>query len=138
MDDTDVRDWLDISRGLFGELIPRDLAEKVFTLTPAEHAFLAHRESRRVDDALISMALAGGEAGVKAVFGTLESDTVMAMASRWLHYAKAWNTETDELRRQELTPGLRAIWPAIFLAMMLDRSAAVAAADQLDREAAAM
>lgn len=132
MNDDDVKDWVEISRALFGRLVPRAQAERVLNLTPAEHAFLAHREERRVDSALVAMALAGGESGVKAVFDGLSEDTIMAMTSRWLHYARAWNTDTAELRRQELTPGLRDIWPAIFLAMTVDREAAEAAVEQLD------
>lgn len=135
MDKTEIKDWLDISRLLFGRLIPRELAEKTLSVTPAEHAFLAHREESRVDTALIAMALADGETGVKAVFDELSDDTVMAMVSRWLHYAKAWNTDSESLRDQELSPGLRDIWRAVFLSMTTDRAAAEAAAERLDQVA---
>lgn len=137
MTDNDVKDWRDISSLLFRDLIPSDLAEKTVMKTPAEHAFLAHREEGRVDKALVTMALADGEAGVKKVFEALSEDTIIAMASRWMHYSKAWKTDSAELRRQELSPGLRDIWRAVFLSMTVDRAAAEAAAERLDQEVAA-
>ena len=137
MNDKDIKDWTDISGLLFKSLISRELAEKVLMMTPAEHAFLAHREEGRVDSALIAMALADGEAGVKTVFGTLGEDTIMAITTRWMHYTRAWKTDSSGLRRQELSPGLRDIWRAVFLSMTVNRKAAEAAAERLDLEAAA-
>jgi hypothetical protein len=137
MTDNDVKDWMDISRSLFGQLIPRAVAEKTVTMLPGEHALLTDREAVRVDRALIALALADGEVGVKAIFETLGEDTIMVMASRWMHYARAWNTDSAVLRRQELSPGLRDTWRAVFLSMTADRQAAEAAAARLDLEASA-
>ena len=50
------------------------------------------RESARVDHALIALATAVDEAQVRALFGQLSGDTVIALFSRWAHYTQAWQS----------------------------------------------
>lgn len=117
----DVSIWFEISGALFRDLMPRDVIEPVLlgTLTAAEHAFLAHREEKRVDEALLAMAAAPDEAAVKRVFSQLSDDTVIAMASRWVRYTREWkNKEMSGELLQSLPPGHLDDWRAVYLSQV--------------------
>jgi hypothetical protein len=127
-DEIDI--WFDISGALFRDLMPRNLVEHALGggMTRFEHAFLAHREECRVDEALITLAMAADERCVKAVFSRLTEDTIIALASRWLHYTRTWKDKerTGDLS-QYLIPGHWDDWRAVFLSMIQDKAAATSA-----------
>jgi hypothetical protein len=131
---TDATFWLELSGGLFRSLMPRELIKPALSggLTPAEHAFLAHREEKSVDEALIAMAGAKDEAGVKAVFLGLSDDTVIAMASRWVRYSTVWKEKANSGELDLLLPpGHLDDWRAVFLSLVQDFEARTSAARRL-------
>lgn len=126
--------WFEMSGALFRRLIPKEIVEPALRggLTAAEHTFLAHRETKRVDDALIAMALAAGEEEVKAIFAELSNDTIIALASRWARYMEEWRSKakSGELH-QWIPPKQQDMWRAIYLSLVADQPAQTAAAIRL-------
>lgn len=92
MENRDVADWLEISKALFLNLRPAGSGMELFghDLAPAEFAALVDRETDRVDHALTAMATASGEVEVRAIFGQLSPDTLIALCSRWARYLELW------------------------------------------------
>ena len=134
MGGNDTSFWFEISGSLFRDLMPRGVIEPALAgvLTAAEHAFLVHREEKHVDEALLSMAAAPDEAAVKAVFSQLSNDTVIAMASRWMHYTREWkNKEKSGELLQCLPPGHLDDWRAVFLSLVQDSEARTSLARDL-------
>jgi hypothetical protein len=117
--------WVDLSAALFRQVIPFNVRDDFSGMTQAEHAFLAHKESRRVDEALVAMALSAGEQEVNSIVSTLQKDTVLALASRWaifLDLAKA--KASDPSFQLWFSPGDRDTWRVILLSLLQDRPAA--------------
>lgn len=117
--------WIELSAALFRQVIPFDVRSDFAGTTRAEHAFLAHKESVRVDAALAAMALSAGEIEVNSIVVTLEKDTVLALASRWaisLDLARA--KASDPSFRLWFPPGDRDMWRAILLSLLQDQPAA--------------
>jgi hypothetical protein len=88
--DEPIDEFLMISREMFRGFFPQEKAEAVCSMKRSEHAFLTHRETTRVDEALGSMALAKDEQAVRAIFNALSEDTVTALCSRWMNFYKLW------------------------------------------------
>ncbi len=115
-----VEAWLAISRSLVRGLLPKDSGPEFLKhgLNAEDFAALVDRETTRVDEALVAMALAKGEAEVKAIAAELSRDTLIVLASRWTVYYKTWE---KHLRNPDpplwMPPGRKDLWRAIFLAM---------------------
>jgi hypothetical protein len=117
--------WIELSAALFRQVIPFDARGDFAGMTKAEHAFLSHKETRRVDEALVAMALSAGEFEVNSVISALEKDTVLALASRWaifLDLAKA--RASDPSFQLWFPPGDRDTWRVILLSLLQDPPAA--------------
>ncbi len=128
----DVTLWLSLAQALFHDLKPKDAGFEICGagMKKSEHAFLAHRETKRVNEALISMSLAKDEEEVHKMFNNLSKDTVMALFSRWVHYFAAWK-EMEYVAQPHLWVPPRDIWRAILLAMTDDVPAASEACKQI-------
>ena len=97
----DVEAWLKIAHALFHDLKPKDAGFELVgqDMKKSEFAFLAHREAKRVNEALIKMSLAKDEHEVRQIFNDLSKDTVTALLSRWAHYFAAWKKMENEAHR---------------------------------------
>jgi hypothetical protein len=123
-----------MSKALFHELKPKDAGFEItgYGMKKSEFAFLASRETKRVDQALIAMSVAEGEAEVLAIFKKLHKDTVTALFSRWVHYTSEWKKMVhEEQPHLWLPPEGRDVWRAIFLAMTSDSEAATKTCKQI-------
>lgn len=115
-----VEAWLSISRVLIRDLLPKDIGPDFLNhgLNAADFAALVDRETTHVDQALVAMALAKGEAEVNAIAAELSRDALIVLASRWTVYYKAWE---KHLHNPDpplwIPPGRKDLWRAIFLAM---------------------
>ena len=115
-----IQDWLEISGALLQTLLPKGPGVEVFGVGMSADGFaaLVERESARVDHALIALATAVDEAQVRALFGQLSGDTVIALFSRWAHYTQAWQSLLNQRDpRHWLPPNRNDWWRAVFLAM---------------------
>jgi hypothetical protein len=121
----DVEAWLTIAHALFHDLKPKDASFELCGdgMKKGEFAFLVHRETKRVNEALITMSLAKDEHEVHQIFNNLSKDTVTALFSRWAHYYAAWKKMENEAHPHLWIPP-RDIWRAIFLGMTDDVPAA--------------
>jgi hypothetical protein len=117
----DVEAWLTIAHALFNDLKPKDAGVEVLGqgIKKSEFAFLAHRETKRVNEALIKMSLAKDEHEVHQIFNALSKDTVTALLSRWAHYFAAWRKMENEAHPHLWVPP-SDVWRGIFLAMTDD------------------
>jgi hypothetical protein len=104
-------------------------------MDPANFAALVDRESRRVDEALVSMSLANGRDNVHRIFDLLSRDTLIVLFSRWAHHHAAWMQGT--LVRPWIPPEEKDIWRTILLAMTADPDAVSNACTQLWPECSA-
>ena len=126
--------WLSLAQALFHDLKPKDAGFEICGdgMKKNEFAFLVHRETKRVNEALISMSLAKNKDEVHRIFIGLSKDTLMALFSRWVHYFGAWKKmKNEDYPHLWIPPNQRDIWRAIFLAMTDDVPAASAACKQL-------
>lgn len=127
----DIGIWLDISQALFSSLMPKDLRVDISGMLPSEHIAIVDRQAVKVNQTLISMALAEGEAEVNKIFAGLARETVIALCSRWIHYHKEWQTLSSAKGALWVPPDQKDLWRAIFLAMTDDTVAASAALKRL-------
>lgn len=123
-----------MARALFHELKPKDAGFELcgYGMDKNEFAFLVHRETKRVNEALIAMSLAKGERETHEIFDSLSRDTVIALCSRWARYLWAWKQlENDPHPHLWMPPDEKDTWRAILLAMTDDLPAASEARRQL-------
>lgn len=127
----EVDRWLSLSQTLLQDLMPGNAGIEIFGhgMNPLDFAELVERESRHVDEALVSMSLANGKDDVHRIFDLLSRDAVIALFSRWAHYHAAWMQETHV--RPWAPPGATDIWRAILLTMAADNEAVLSACTQL-------
>ena len=126
--------WLEISSSLLRSVIPN--IERVITaiaaLSPDAHTRLVDAESARVDHALVALATSAGESEVKALARQLSAETVMALASRWAHYAAQWKQMLQEPDPHLWVPPIpQDVWRAVLLAMTGEGDHSSAALAQL-------
>ena len=127
----EVDRWLSLSQALLHDLMPMDADIEIFGhgMDPVDFAALVDRESRRVDEALVSMSLAIGKDDVHRIFDRLSKDTVIALFSRWARYHEVWMQETHA--HPWIPPSQKDIWRAILLAMAGDSETVVNTYTQL-------
>ena len=123
----DIELWLDMSHALFNSLMPKDLKAEMAELLPSEHIAIIDRQAAKVNQVLVSMALAEGEAEVNKIFAGLARETVIALCSRWARYHKEWQTPSSAKGTLWVPPDQKDLWRSIFLAMTDDTWAASAA-----------
>lgn len=127
----DMELWLDISRALFNSLMPKDLKAEMAELLPSEHIAIVDRQVAKVNQALVSMALADSEDVVQKIFAGLVRETIIALCSRWALYHKEWQTLSSAKGTLWVPPDQKDLWRTIFLAMTDDTEAASAARKRL-------
>ena len=124
--------WVGLSKVLFHGLKPAGAGFEIagHGMEKSEFAFLVHRETLRVNEALLSMALAKDGPDIQLIFDALSEDTVTVLLSRWAHYHGRWK---EMLNNPDpsfwVPPDQRDMWRAIFLAMA-GQSPAVTAAQK--------
>jgi len=127
-----IETWLTFSHALFSDLMSGDLRHAFDGMTADEHAAMVDRRSANVNDALVAMALAAGEADVRQIFNALERDTVIVLCSRWAHYQKRWKELLPDPKAHLWSPpGQKDLWRAVFLAMIGDTDVASTVRERL-------
>ena len=127
----DIELWLNMSHALFSSLMPKDLKAEISGMLPSEHLLIVDRQKAKANNALVSMALADGEAEVNKIFAGLARETVIALCSRWAHCQKEWQTLSSEKESLWVPPDQKDLWRTIFLAMTDDTEAASTARKHL-------
>jgi hypothetical protein len=128
--------WLGISKALFRDIIPGELVEEALNggLSPAEYAFLVHREELRVDSALLTMSRAADRPAALEIGKGLPDDTLIALASRWGHYATAWKKQGQDPNHRQWLPLDNRAWRVILLTMVQESEAQMLALSLLLQE----
>jgi len=126
--------WISLSKALFNDLLPKGVVFKLggTGMKKSEFAFLVHRETKRVNAALMSMSFAVDENEVHAIVDALSKDTAIVLFSRWSHLlGELRKLEIDEHFPLWFHPRQKDLWRAIFLSMMDDIPTATAACKAL-------
>lgn len=127
MNNTNARNalWIDLSAALFRQTIPFDVRSDLQKMTRAQHASLVDREQRRVDAAIVRMALASGQTDVDHILAALSRDTVTALASRWAHHQAQWKEKANKPSLcLWFPPTDRDVWRVIVLSLLSDQRVA--------------